>query len=1057
MKIRRLQIERFGAWQEVAVPLAPAGLTVLYGPNENGKSTLVRFIRGVLYGFQPQDGLSSGARPRIAGCAGELQLTAGGEEFIVRRSSTAGGNAELVNLASPTDDPAPALSRFLGGVSRDVYERVFAVGLAELQELSTLHGDEIAQFIYQTSLGNDGERVMTALQRASEARQAFAGSPQRTTETDRCRKKIAEIDAQLAECLATEERLAELHRQRRRLTERVDDQQWRQQGLRDQLRGHTFLERAYTPWHRQRRLNDELSALPEITEFPADGSRKLSELEAELTELRRQRQRLQSERQRLRGELPAAEENESLRRLTPEIRRLSKEAEAQRVLESQLPGLKSRADTARRQLDERLRELGPGWSEARLERVSTDPAAAVRLFTQADRFRAAARSRARGIRAYRRLSKRWQQEQTELSAALRRYAGAGIRDAQDQVHQEIENLHELQRLEARHEAGTRALQELRVDASARAGRNQLPSNFFPAVVMLGIAGAALAIAGVWRYFSGAGIQTAIIGAIFALLCICCGGLLWTIRQRLDVEAEDHDGLQHRLAKAQAELDRLNVEMQRLIEQPLVINELEVDDGLRIAGCDGVDDVSDVEQITERHAELIHQLAVLSQAQQTETKLQQDRERLSRLRQRIRLLQRSVSQARRDWCTALKEAGLDESIRITGALEVWQTAQQACRQRDALLTARAAVRDAEQAQARFAAEVAGIARQIDSEPGNPAQLLAEWRSWIDSDAESAAQRSTRLAELRKLRGALRELRLRSRRVSAARRELLAKVGARNRKEFQRFEAAWRRSGELQEALEEASLELADVAASEPELAIVEDDLLRFDAPQNRAAIETIENELDDLQADLRTDHEQLGRVQQEIAALESDHTFIELRFERAQAEHALEEARQQWAAAELAGRALEALRTQIEADCQPRTLQSAGRSLQQLTAGKYQRVYAPLGEMSLVVEDEQRQSFRVEQLSSGTREQLFLALRLALIDDFVRQGVELPVVLDDLFVNFDQQRTEAAVRTIVDFAADGRQVLLLTCHQHLVRLFETAGASVVRLPEPTGLVDRRRVG
>ena len=67
------------------------------------------------------------------------------------------------------------------------------------------------------------------------------------------------------------------------------------------------------------------------------------------------------------------------------------------------------------------------------------------------------------------------------------------------------------------------------------------------------------------------------------------------------------------------------------------------------------------------------------------------------------------------------------------------------------------------------------------------------------------------------------------------------------------------------------------------------------------------------------------------------------------------------------------------------------------------------------------------------------------------------MLDDLFVNFDQQRTEAAVRTVVNYAADGRQLLLLTCHQHLVKLFEAVGVTTVRLPEQESLHDRRRVG
>jgi uncharacterized protein YhaN len=178
-----------------------------------------------------------------------------------------------------------------------------------------------------------------------------------------------------------------------------------------------------------------------------------------------------------------------------------------------------------------------------------------------------------------------------------------------------------------------------------------------------------------------------------------------------------------------------------------------------------------------------------------------------------------------------------------------------------------------------------------------------------------------------------------------------------------------------------------------LAIVEDDLWRYDGAANREAIDTIETELADLQADLQTDHERLGRVQQELESLEADRRLIDLRFERAQAEHELQRVVQQLTAVELAARGLDELRSRLEAERQPETLQAAGRYLQQLTAGKYDRVWAPLGERALIVDDERRQSFRVDQLSSGTREQLFLSIRLALIDEFLRHGVELPIVTD----------------------------------------------------------------
>ena len=77
---------------------------------------------------------------------------------------------------------------------------------------------------------------------------------------------------------------------------------------------------------------------------------------------------------------------------------------------------------------------------------------------------------------------------------------------------------------------------------------------------------------------------------------------------------------------------------------------------------------------------------------------------------------------------------------------------------------------------------------------------------------------------------------------------------------------------------------------------------------------------------------------------------------------------------------------------------------------------------------------VEALSRGTREQLFLSLRLALAACYARRGAPLPLVLDDVLVNFDIERAKAAAAVLRDFAAAGHQVLIFTCHEHILRLF-----------------------
>ncbi len=90
---------------------------------------------------------------------------------------------------------------------------------------------------------------------------------------------------------------------------------------------------------------------------------------------------------------------------------------------------------------------------------------------------------------------------------------------------------------------------------------------------------------------------------------------------------------------------------------------------------------------------------------------------------------------------------------------------------------------------------------------------------------------------------------------------------------------------------------------------------------------------------------------------------------------------------------------------------------------------------------------VEGLSDGTRDQLYLALRLATIERFAVHAEPLPLVLDDAFVHFDDARARAALTALADLAPRA-QVLFFTHHERLVTIAEEAlGArcTVHRLP------------
>ena len=145
------------------------------------------------------------------------------------------------------------------------------------------------------------------------------------------------------------------------------------------------------------------------------------------------------------------------------------------------------------------------------------------------------------------------------------------------------------------------------------------------------------------------------------------------------------------------------------------------------------------------------------------------------------------------------------------------------------------------------------------------------------------------------------------------------------------------------------------------------------------------------------------------------------------------------------------------DHQPPVLREASRWLARLTEGRYPSITTAIDEARLEVHDADGVLWNPERLSRGTREQVFLALRLALIRDLGRHDVSLPIVMDDALVNFDDSRARSAARVLVEFVAEqaaGRQMLVLTCHEHVARIFHDAGAHVRSFNDATPIWGRR---
>ena len=77
------------------------------------------------------------------------------------------------------------------------------------------------------------------------------------------------------------------------------------------------------------------------------------------------------------------------------------------------------------------------------------------------------------------------------------------------------------------------------------------------------------------------------------------------------------------------------------------------------------------------------------------------------------------------------------------------------------------------------------------------------------------------------------------------------------------------------------------------------------------------------------------------------------------------------------------------------------------------------------------------MSDGTRDQLYLALRLAHVEQQVVTTEPLPLVLDDLLIHFDDERSGAALSVLAELS-DQTQVLLFTHHARVRDLAHEIG-------------------
>ena len=200
-----------------------------------------------------------------------------------------------------------------------------------------------------------------------------------------------------------------------------------------------------------------------------------------------------------------------------------------------------------------------------------------------------------------------------------------------------------------------------------------------------------------------------------------------------------------------------------------------------------------------------------------------------------------------------------------------------------------------------------------------------------------------------------------------------------------------------------------------------DNLTFSMPET-------ERILSDVTAEARHLHQRLGQCQGRMEALGNADV---LRQQLEQMTLRIAELEKVYNAVVLAQQTLETAKLELQRRFAPRISQRAQELFGQLTGGRYQRI--TLGEdfsVSAAAEGEDTLRGSLWR-SDGTADQLYLALRLAVAEELTPQA---PLVLDDAFVRFDDDRLKQALQ-ILNQSGEAKQVIVFTCQSRERKIME----------------------
>jgi len=1044
VKITDIQVDGFGVWKGLTVESISDEITVFCGENEAGKTTLMQFIRSMMFGFSP-DRLGKYTPPIYGGLAGgSIDVTTPSGNFEIQRYVDPNRHADPIGDLSVTNGHDGSvhgraqLSSLLSDIDESIFNNVFAIGLREIQELGALNGTAAAEHLYRLTSGLDRVSLIDVMRDLRTRREKIWGSnkkePSRLEDLSEKRQKLLrEID----ELKQRSKRWSRMAAETTDLTNQIKDLEKELAAKDREARLVEIATQISDRWASRSALTLQINQFGKLPDQRDLDIPKLDEFNAKIAQTRERVSQIKTQRTDIKKEAMRLPINRSLWAQKSRIDAIAEHMPWIESLQRQSERLGTEINGLENSL---LGEVDGLGDQLKIKAKDVRDLGARGLVSLETTGRKLTEQQERQRKYQQELEKvefDLAQHQDRLGTSI---AERGSTDSIEDTGRYVNRLRRRIELEEKIEKLNRNRHDLERDIDGVVNEQVLPVGKLSIIGIVFILGIVFLGFGLIDTLSGGNWISATsekVGILFMFMGAVAGFISMGMKYHWERMAKDElDDFRHQMDIIRQQLKRAKQErddIERQLPASITQYDLELKDA-------------------ESRLQMMEELVPL------ENRVQATRSATEELRRLIAAQDREVTVAADLWKASLRTAGLPEVLQPHQLKEITQRSERISgfNQRLDQLKTEKNDRDKELATLKNRIDAMLAESGVTFHNEDVLDRLNQITKAIHDQRSFVNARKEYIAKYKALRTRLAKAKLEYEKWLGQKQRLLASVGAETEDDYRMFEIKHQERRKLVKKRENLTEQIAAALGKhfeEKHLASLLDSYgtggLEKRWEQIQAEIEVMKV----LQAKLQ---QQRGEFIQEVKMLGEDSRLDVANLELNAIETDIADQQKQWQVLAASTQMLEMIRETYESKRQPETLKEASTYLNRLTEGKYPRIWTRLVGEELLVDNGKNETLPVDKLSRGTREAVYLSLRMALVGAYARRGAHIPMVLDDVLVNFDGHRAQSAAELLVDFSRNGYQILMFTCHGHMRDLFYELGSDVRILPRHKDVFESQAV-